>query len=67
MFKTADVVLINKVDLASVCNVDVVKVEKEIKYINNKCVVFKMSALNKTSLKDWVAWLEGKVERIKKN
>ncbi len=67
MFKTADVVLINKVDLASVCNVDVVKVEKEIKYINNKCVVFKISALNKTSLKDWVAWLEGKVERIKKN
>ena len=67
MFKTADVVLINKIDLATACNVDIVKVEKEIKEINNKCIVFKVSALNKTSLKEWINWLEGKVERIKKN
>jgi len=67
MFKTADVVLINKVDLADACNIDIVKVEEEIKGINSKCIVFKVSALNKTSLKEWAAWLEGKVERIKKN
>lgn len=67
MFKTADVVLINKVDLASACNVDIEKVEEEIKSINHNCVVFKISALNKTSLNEWIKWLEGKVERIKKN
>lgn len=67
MFKTADVVIINKVDLSTACNVDISKVEEEIKGINSKCVVFKISALNKNSLTEWVAWLEGKVERIKKS
>ena len=67
MFKTADVVLINKVDLAAACNVNIEKVEEEIKGINHNCVVFKISALNKTSLNEWIKWLEGKVERIKKS
>ncbi len=66
MFRTADVVLINKIDLASACDVNIEKVEKEIKSINNKCMIFKISALNKSSLKEWVLWLEGELERVKK-
>jgi hydrogenase nickel incorporation protein HypB len=66
MFRTADVVLINKIDLASACNVDIEKVADEIKSINNKCMIIKISALNKSSLKEWLSWLEGKLERVKK-
>jgi Ni2+-binding GTPase involved in maturation of urease and hydrogenase len=47
--------------------VDIEKVEAEIKSINTKCSVIKISALNKSSLKEWASWLEGKIERVKKD
>jgi len=67
MFKTCNVVLINKMDLAKVCKVNMEKIVVEIKGINPNAVIFEISALDKNSLNNWVSWLEGKIERIKKS
>ena len=64
MFKTADVVIINKVDLAKACNIDVAKVENEIKEINDKCKVIKISALDQSSLGEWISWLRNNTKGI---
>lgn len=67
MFKTADVVLINKMDLAEICKIDVVSVEKEIKELNPKVKTFKVSATDPSTLNEWLQWLEGKIEQAKKS
>ncbi len=67
MFKTADVVLINKVDLSTACRVDVDHVEKEIRSINDKALVLRTTAVDPHSLREWMMWLEGEIERSKKS
>lgn len=67
MFKTADVIIINKVDLDKVCRVDVDQVEKEIRGINKKALVLRVAALDPLSLKEWMMWLEGEIESYKKS
>lgn len=67
MFKTADVVLINKMDLAEICKIDVGSVEKEIKELNPKVKTFKVSATDASTLNEWLQWLEGKIEQAKKS
>ncbi len=67
MFKTASVVLINKTDLAQVCDVNLAAVEQEIKELNPQALILRISANNSKTLKDWVCWLEGKIENSKKS
>lgn len=67
MFKTANVVLVNKVDLAKICDVDLDAVEKEIKELNPSALIFRTAANDPATLKEWLAWLEGKIEHTKKS
>lgn len=67
MFKTADLVLINKIDLAKACNINLKKLEMEVREINPKATVLNISALNKDTLAKWINWLEGEIERVKKS
>jgi hydrogenase nickel incorporation protein HypB len=67
MFSGADVILINKVDLADVCKIDLDKLEAEIREINPKCVVFRISASDPRTLVEWNAWLDGQIGEYKKN
>lgn len=64
IFKKADIVLINKVDLADLCRIDLDSVEAEIKSINNKCKIFRISAVDKETLKPWAEYI---MELAKKN
>jgi len=67
MFKTANVVLVNKTDLAQICDVDLLAVEQEIKELNPQALILRISANNSNTLKDWICWLEGKIESSKKS
>jgi len=67
MFSTADVIIINKVDLSKACKINIDQVEKEIMSINKKALVLKTTALESDSLKEWLLWLEGEIERVKKS
>ncbi len=67
MFSTADVVIINKVDLSKACKINIDQVENEIRSINKKALILKVSALEPNSLREWLLWLEGEIERVKKS
>jgi hydrogenase nickel incorporation protein HypB len=67
MFSGADVILINKVDLADVCKIDLDKLESEIRDINPKCRIFRICATDPRTLVEWNAWLDGQIGEYKKN
>ncbi|MFH1223882.1 MAG: hydrogenase nickel incorporation protein HypB [Pseudomonadota bacterium] len=67
MFKTANVVIINKVDLADACKVDLKVIEKEVKEAAPNAVVFKLSANNEKTLAEWNAFLDVKISELKKS
>jgi hydrogenase nickel incorporation protein HypB len=66
MFKTANAVIINKVDLADVCKIDINAVEKDIKDLNPRAKIFKTTANKKDTLNDFVLWLTGEIKSAKK-
>ncbi|MEI6093135.1 MAG: hydrogenase nickel incorporation protein HypB [bacterium] len=67
MFSGADVVLINKIELAKVCKIDLDKLEAEIREINPKCKIFRISAIKPKTLTDWNKWLDEQIGEYKKN
>ena len=67
MFKYAHVILINKVELADLCNVDLDSVEEEIREINPVCKIFKISAINPETLCNWNEWLDEEIRKISQN
>ncbi|MEI6079676.1 MAG: hydrogenase nickel incorporation protein HypB [bacterium] len=67
MFSGADVILINKVDLASVCKIDLDKLEAEIKEINPKAKIFRISATEPKTLTKWNTWLDEQIGEYKKS
>ena len=58
MFQAADLILINKIELAPICRIDLDAVEKEIKEINPGAQVFRICALEEKSLVPWIQWLK---------
>lgn len=65
MFNVADVVLINKMDIAQFVNFDVKKVENEIKEINPYAKIFKISALKNEGLSEFLNWVESNISFAK--
>jgi len=67
MFRTAHAVIINKIDLAVACKINLNAVEAEVKEINPGCRIFKLSAVDQKSLSEWNDWLDVKIGEVKKN
>ncbi|MBF0361466.1 MAG: hydrogenase nickel incorporation protein HypB [Oligoflexia bacterium] len=60
MFSNVDAILVNKIDLATICNINLEMVCAEIKEINPKAELFQISATNKNTLNSWLSWLDNK-------
>ena len=61
MFQKADVVIINKVDIAPYLNMDLQKIEDEVREVNPDCIIFKTNALDRESLSEWFAWVDSEI------
>ena len=57
MFHKADVVLLNKTDLATASRVDLQELEKNVREVNPKSTVFAVSCKTGEGLNAWFAWL----------
>jgi len=57
MFHKADVVLLNKTDLATASGIDLRELEKNVREVNAKATVFAVSCKTGVGLDAWVAWL----------
>ena len=58
MFHKADVVLINKIDLAEASDVDLNELEANIRSVNPSAAIFKLSCKTGLGLGEWTDWLE---------
>jgi len=67
MFQSAHVVLINKIDLAEICEIDLDAVEAEIREINPTCKVFRIAAKKPESLKNWLGWLDETISKSRQS
>src|SRR5208282_2779500 len=57
MFHKADVVLLNKTDLAEASGVDLRELETNVREVNPKAMVFAVSCKTGVGLDAWLAWL----------
>lgn len=57
MFHKADVVLLNKTDLAAASEVDLRELETNVREVNPKATVFAVSCKTGVGLDPWLAWL----------
>ena len=62
MYRQCGHVVINKIDLAQVLNIDPEEFEREALSVNPKLGVFKTSAINGDGLDEWCGWLESMVK-----
>ena len=62
MYRQCGYVVINKIDLAQVLNIDPEEFEREALSVNPKLRVFKTSATNGAGLDEWCGWLESMVK-----
>jgi hydrogenase nickel incorporation protein HypB len=58
MFHKADVVLLNKTDLAAASGVDLSELETNVKEVNPKATVLAVSCKTGAGLDAWVTWLQ---------
>ncbi len=58
MTNTADVVVINKMDIAEAVECDVEKLERNIREVRPDAVIFRVSAKTGTGIEEWVAYLK---------
>lgn len=65
IFRQAQVVLINKIDLLPYTDCDLALLEKELKSINPDLSLFRISARENTGFSPWIEWLRKQV-KIKK-
>lgn len=61
MFTAARVALLNKVDLAPYCDVDLDLYEKNMLRVNPRLTIFRVSAKTGEGMDDWLAWLQRKL------
>jgi hydrogenase nickel incorporation protein HypB len=67
MFSIADIVVINKVDIAPYLNVNVDSAIVEVKKVNSKCDIIALSATKPETLNEWNQWIESEIESILKD
>jgi hydrogenase nickel incorporation protein HypB len=58
MFHKANVVLINKIDLAAASGVDLKELEANIRSVNPNATIFKLSSKSGVGLDAWTDWLQ---------
>ena len=66
MFQEADCLLITKLDLAPYLEIDIAKIEANIRSLNPHVQIICLSAKTKEGLENWFKWLEIFVENQKK-
>lgn len=62
MFHKADVVLINKIDLAAASDVDVKELEANVRDVNPHAIIFPLSCKTGIGLKAWTDWLQHAIQ-----
>ena len=62
IFNKANVVIVNKTDLAEVSGVDMSELERNVREVNPEAVVFPLSCRSGEGFKDWLDWLSGAIE-----
>ncbi|HZD48015.1 MAG TPA: hydrogenase nickel incorporation protein HypB [Silvibacterium sp.] len=63
MFHKADVVILNKTDLATASGVDLRELETNVREVNPKATVFAVSCKTGAGLDAWLAWLRDAIAR----
>jgi hydrogenase nickel incorporation protein HypB len=61
MFRTADLLLINKIDLADLCDFDADAAEHDARALNPALDVVRLSCRTGEGLEGWFDWLKGRV------
>jgi hydrogenase nickel incorporation protein HypB len=61
MFRNAEVLIINKIDLAPHLNTSIAELEKNALSINSKLKVFKTSCITSEGIQEWCQWLESQI------
>ncbi len=64
MFKTADVVIVNKIDLAEAAGFDRATALDNIRRIAPQAVIFEVSARTGQGMEQWYAWLEQRNQAV---
>lgn len=67
MFSVADVLLINKTDVAPWFDFDIKEATARAKAINPRIEVIPISARTGEGMEDWIAWLSGRVAQWKQH
>ena len=62
MFIKADVVLLNKIDLAPLLDFDINSFADAVKGLNPKAKIFQVSCKTGQGLEDWFSWLESQMK-----
>lgn len=63
MFQEADCLLITKIDLVPYLNIDIQRIEANVRQMNPNVTIIPVSAQTKTGLDDWLGWVEKQVIR----
>ncbi|MCK4894520.1 MAG: hydrogenase nickel incorporation protein HypB [Calditrichia bacterium] len=63
MFRNAEVLIINKIDLAPYLNTAIAELEKNALSINSELQVFKTSCTTGEGIEAWCQWLESQIVR----
>jgi hydrogenase nickel incorporation protein HypB len=61
MFQEADCLLITKIDLVPYLNIDLQRIEANVRQMNPNVTIIPVSAQTKTGLDDWLGWVEKQV------
>ncbi|MCA3013999.1 MAG: hydrogenase nickel incorporation protein HypB [Myxococcaceae bacterium] len=64
MFAVADLVLLNKVDLVAALDFDVAALERNVRAVNPRAPVLRVSARTGEGFDAWVAWLDAQAPRV---
>ncbi len=64
IFRLADVIIINKIDLAEAVGANVDKMEKEAKMLNPKAKVIKMDLKHEVGLDEWINFVRSVVKSV---
>lgn len=65
MFRAADVMILNKIDLLPYVDFDVARAVKNALQVNPRINVFQLSARTGEGLEAWYAWLRGEMEALR--
>ncbi len=62
MFRAADAVVVNKVDLLPYVDFDLTEFDRQLRRVNPRAEVFSLSATRGDGIDSWFAWIRGHVE-----